>query len=321
MADIDINLLGELQGLWSSKNWVFQTEETKATAFNNLCAMFALLSPPQQQLVLRLTQSYSLHSYTGYQSLLIHAFAKITNSQIGNADQIILAPLINSGDDKFKRSKSGHLLPYIAEHVAIPLHQNMKSLKIVSLVSPDAIPNFLSEEKKSLIILLDDFIGSGDTAKTAVQHLEININNSRVDKNRGAQNKSFISRLINKVKQACKTYRPYKIGFNDNYEILVVGLVAMNHAVKRLSTFNIHVLSAEEIYKGIEENQAITDKAWAYKLIDEVEATLKINRDERRGYMKSEALLTMIRTPDNTFPIYWCKTQNNGSSWPAPFPR
>ena len=60
MADIDMNLFGELQGLWSSKNWVFQTEEAKATAFNNPCAMFALLSPPQQQLVLRLTQSYSL---------------------------------------------------------------------------------------------------------------------------------------------------------------------------------------------------------------------------------------------------------------------
>lgn len=283
MANFDITLLGELQSLWSSKNWKFPTPEDYDFAFNKLCEMFSLLSLPQQQLALKLTRVYSRYSFTDYQSLLIRAFASINNVDIKNADQVILAPLINPGDDVSKKSKSGHGLLYIAEHVAIPCHHKLKGMKVVCLASPDAIPKHLSEQKRSLIILLDDFIGSGDTAKAAVQHWQ------------------------------------NKVSAQDT--ILVVCLVAMNHAIRRLATYKINVVYADLVYKGIDENSSITDKANAYQLIDNAESLLDINKDCRRGYNKSEALITMIRTPDNTFPIYWCSKQSNGSIWPAPFPR
>ena len=39
------------------------------------------------------------------------------------------------------------------------------------------------------------------------------------------------------------------------------------------------------------------------------------------GYNQSEALITMVRTPDNTFPIFW-KTYKKGSQkFDAPFSR
>lgn len=36
------------------------------------------------------------------------------------------------------------------------------------------------------------------------------------------------------------------------------------------------------------------------------------------GYAESEALVTMIKTPNNTFPFYWYEKNSNSY---APFPR
>ena len=39
------------------------------------------------------------------------------------------------------------------------------------------------------------------------------------------------------------------------------------------------------------------------------------------GYNKSEALVTLNRTPDNTFPIFWRNHKKGGKVFQAPFPR
>jgi hypothetical protein len=283
MSSLDIKLIGELQMIWSSRQMQFQDPQDKATTFDKLCEMFALLSPPQRALLLTLTRGYSRYTHNSYMTLLISAFKNLNHQHLGDVDQVILAPLLNPGDDRLRQSKSGHQLLYIAEHVAVKEHPDFMGKKIVNLASPEAIPGHLSPDKKSLIVFLDDFIGSGDTAKSAVQHWQ-----------------SKVGSLAN---------------------ILVVALVAMNHAVDRLARHNIEVVFAKLIYKGIEENSLILNKMAAYSIIDGIEASLNITAAQRRGYGSSEALISMIRTPDNTLPIYWCTQQRNGTSWPAPFPR
>lgn len=39
------------------------------------------------------------------------------------------------------------------------------------------------------------------------------------------------------------------------------------------------------------------------------------------GYEKSEALVTLMRTPNNTFPIFWKDCTHKGQKLKAPFPR
>lgn len=52
-----------------------------------------------------------------------------------------------------------------------------------------------------------------------------------------------------------------------------------------------------------------------------IEARASVGRTYRRGYLKSEALVTMKKTPNNTLPIFWCKNDISGGPWPAIFPR
>lgn len=283
MPALDVTLIGELYRIWEEKQWEFPTKENEYAAFEKLCEMFSRLSAPLQNMALKLTRAYSYYSHNNYLSLLLSAFGKIDDTHLAGINQIIFAPLLNPGDDKRRKSKSGHGLPYNAEHLAVPNTPKLQGLKITALAGVERVPEIIGSDKQSLLILLDDFVGSGDTAKLAVQDLQRKV--------------------------------------NSQVTIIVIALVAMRHAVKRLAECNIEVICGEMVLKGIEENDLIDDKPYAYSLIDGIEASLDITEDQRRGYMNSEALITMIRTPDNTFPIYWCTKQLDGSDWPAPFPR
>lgn len=47
---------------------------------------------------------------------------------------------------------------------------------------------------------------------------------------------------------------------------------------------------------------------------------MEVNEEFQFGYDHSEALVKMIRTPNNTFPVYWL--QKRGGAVPVvPFPR
>ena len=55
--------------------------------------------------------------------------------------------------------------------------------------------------------------------------------------------------------------------------------------------------------------------------MDDIEKRLKVNENYRRGFKESEALVCMLRCPNNTFPVFWSTKKVSGESWPAPFPR
>jgi hypothetical protein len=55
--------------------------------------------------------------------------------------------------------------------------------------------------------------------------------------------------------------------------------------------------------------------------MSEIEEMLAISSKFKFGYKKSEALISLDRTPNNTFPLFWCKKKRDGESWCAPFYR
>ena len=54
------------------------------------------------------------------------------------------------------------------------------------------------------------------------------------------------------------------------------------------------------------------------QLMREIEDKMSIREKYKFGYKKSESLVTMCRTPNNTFPIFW---EESGNMKIAPFPR
>ena len=69
--------------------------------------------------------------------------------------------------------------------------------------------------------------------------------------------------------------------------------------------------------KGISDRTDGNKDAFC-KLMKEIETRIKVRENCEFGYSHSEGLVKMMRTPNNTFPIYWMKNKKNKA---PPFPR
>jgi len=134
---------------------------------------------------------------------------------------------------------------------------------------------------KDLIILVDDYVGTGDTAKDVLNF-----------------------------------YLKYE-KFNKK-NVLILSIAAQFHGINRVKEeFGVRIISKIERGKYLVDN--FSDdilKEKRDKIATMCEA-LKIKNDYF-GYGDSEALICILnKSPNNTFPVFWYETK----SYPAPFPR
>lgn len=147
-------------------------------------------------------------------------------------------------------------------------------------------PSLLVRHKSrsnALILFCDDFVGTGDTAVAALGH------------------------------------------YNDILRIdsdipVVVTLVAQQAGVSAIEEFGFEVAATEIRNRGISDSTRL-DITRALELMRQIESRLKVPRGYNFGYKQSEALVSMMRTPNNTFPVFWCSNMLNGVRWASPFER
>lgn len=94
----------------------------------------------------------------------------------------------------------------------------------------------------------------------------------------------------------------------------IVSLVSMSSGLYDLNNKGYITYTDIKCDKGITHVGNETQ----IELMKSIEKSIKVSDDYRFGYKGSEALVKMIRTPNNTFPIYWLRNKKNKF---APFPR
>lgn len=274
--------LAILDRIWTDKKWSFPTPEASQQSFDKLCEIVGKLNDDEQSLFIQLTRFYSLYSFTDYQNLVIKSLNSIQPNKWVGIEKIILLPLVSPEDWEENKAKSGHNLIYTFKNLA-PYSNVPKNIKIISRPNPIINQKDVADSK-ILVVMVDDFIGSGKSSEKAVL--------------------------------------PVKDMLSNNIEIIVISLVAMQAGISHLQSLGIEVFYADLAPQGIKDNPHIDDKDAAYSLIDQIwEKYLLIDNNYRRGYANSEGLVTLLRTPNNTFPMYWIKKARDGSDWPAPFLR
>ena len=70
--------------------------------------------------------------------------------------------------------------------------------------------------------------------------------------------------------------------------------------------------------KGISDYYSDDQLVGCLRTMKGIENKLKVSSKFRLGFAQSEALISLIRTPNNTFPVFW-KSKDLPS--PAPFSR
>lgn len=97
-------------------------------------------------------------------------------------------------------------------------------------------------------------------------------------------------------------------------QIAIVSLVGMDFGLQELNSKGYNT------YTSIIQSKALSSRnnENEIRIMKELESKIKVSLKYKFGYNGSEALVKMIRTPNNTFPIYWLRNKKNKH---APFPR
>lgn len=135
-----------------------------------------------------------------------------------------------------------------------------------------------------LLFLVDDYIGSGETLRVTIDEVLKN-----------------------------DTLKPVKIN--------VMSLTMQSEILSKLTELNISYYSGHIRKKGISDFYTTSELAEKTQIMKSIEDHLPKVGDYSFGFKKSEALVSMHRTPNNTFPIFWMNYRKGGKIYKAPFLR
>lgn len=243
--------------------------------------MIARLLPAEQKLILDLTEDFFRCTLSRYDQALRKLITELQVSGHIDDRRIIAVPLTKPED--IGKVKSGPLALYLFK-TEIRRRSSDYGLAFSTWDRPDLVAENHPDRENSTILFVDDFVGSGEAAIGAVQHF--------ADK--------------------------WKV---DSDRLVVAALVAQQQAIDALVGIGAPCIAGVIRNKGITDSTRISDKPTAMALMQQIESRLKVSAKNRLGFNQSEALVCMIRCPNNTFPVYWSSKIINDRAWPAPFER
>lgn len=281
-ATISPNTLLKVKQLFTSKNWAIEDGTAgNLSLFEKFCARLKLFTQEHQELIIELAYSFRIINLNEYLERFYDSLFCL-NDSIFEKDKVFIYPLINPQKKiSATRTKSANFLHYMLQTSD---NRWISKKLIVNSVFNDLKSTF--SNKDSCLILIDDFIGSGNTAIEVCDfYLKENINNENI--------------------------------YPENIKIVCIAAQQFG-IVKIKNTLNIDVFSNIIMPKGITEvyNGNVLNAKIAK--MEEIEKKLSIKAEYNFGYERSEALISFLKkTPNNTFPVFWHETPVKV----APFPR
>lgn len=159
-------------------------------------------------------------------------------------------------------------------------NQNVVEDRDIKFSNDPYSPNFWDSDTTK--ILVDDFIGTGEQFKEMINSLKADGINPQID---------YVATLV--IQQA---------------------------GLEKIQDLGIQVIALHTRPKALEAlaQKSGRDLAEIRRIYLEIEEKTSCISNLRFGYLRSEATVTMKRTPDNTLPIFW---HEGDRGWPAPFLR
>lgn len=218
---------------------------------------------------------------------------QIVCSSHAPAGAVVLHPVPNNGEDiALHTPAAGGLLALVGQRRLpscslvvreelirySPLLAN-KTVLCCDIEKASWIKNLKTNE---LVILVDDFVDSGETAVSAVNWLTDSFG-------------------------------------TDPKQIVILSIAALEMGIDHVrQKTEVEVYAYYIFRKGISDYYSDDQRDGCLKTMAGIEDKLKVDSDFRLGYAQSEALISLIRTPNNTFPVFWKKKDKSS---PAPFLR
>ncbi|MCH5138170.1 hypothetical protein JMF89_13265 [Clostridiaceae bacterium UIB06] len=282
-STLDSSTILKVMDLFNNKSWSIDDSTNVMSRFNRFCYMLDKLNQDERELILELSKRYITVDWGQYLGKMEEALEMIySDSTLGVNEESLLyiMPLIAPKD--IGKIKSSTCMVYLLQGNNFNYNEKIYPENFRITEKKDGLPPDISSKKKNqFIILVDDFIGTGETAEECLRDL----------------------------------FRKVPI----REKIIVLSLVAQKNGIDKIEKLGVRVFSPMVVGKGITDYYSTTEVEQKKQVMRQIEERIKPNLVHRLGYLQSEALVTMHKTPDNTFPIFWYESEMLRNI--APFPR
>ena len=264
-----------------SKEWI-NNIDGENDVFDRFCKRLCQLeTDDQRDLVIELTKNFLWVKSERYEQYLYKGFLKLFSDNswdLGANEKVFICPLMREND--FGKNKSSTYLAYLCQSFNFRKLGAFQENQVRILNSPKTLKDKRCKEVSKLI-LIDDFIGSGETAIEALTYIK-------------------------------------SLNLNKEIKIYVLALVAQNEGIKIIESKGAKVFANEVRNKGISDSFPKSEVKIKIEEMKKISAKIGADQKFKLGFMDSESLVAMLRTPNNTFPVYWYERFNEDY---APFPR
>lgn len=251
------------------------------SVFTNFCQLLQNVTEPQRTLLLDLAERYIWLTFSEYQGRITQVFNSVETAKIAALKKIVLFPAMRPEEEE--KTKSGHAMLFILRGIR-PLLDNYQHIYFSEIEVYDYFKreDFTLDDAECIFIL-DDYLGSGDTVKVTAEQI-MGSANIPIEK------------------------------------INVLSVASQQQAIDLLNGLGIKAYTSIVVGKGISDYYVSPELEEKVEIMEEIESLIPKNR-HRFGYEQSEGLITMYRTPNNTFPIFWKDHRKNNETFRSPFPR
>lgn len=282
MNQIKIDTLLSIQELFKTKGWnLYSGNENSHSLYDRFCERLKLFTDEQQKLIIELTYKYTRVELASYLEKFYESLISLGDQTFNYYDKIFIYPLLSPYKATPSKTKSAGFLHYMFETDDYTWLSN----KLIPNTSIKYLKNNF-DNKDSLLILVDDYIGSGETAiSICSEYLQTNTDKGSINPE----------------------------------NLKVVSIAAQKQGITALKTsLNIDIISNMIFDKGISDKFKGEERNVKRNIMSEIETKIDVKDEFKFGYRQTEALITMLhKTPNNTFPVFWHETRNKI----APFPR
>lgn len=275
----------ELAAIFNDQNWeIEESTNDEYSIFDIFCKRLEdLETDADRELMIELTRKYLVVGAGEYYKYMFDVFKKLINCNrdvMMDIDTIHIFPVQDK--DYPEKTKSGNMMCYLFQGLLMRRFDVFRNKRVRIIETFDGLVKHKDDIKCLLVV--DDFVGSGDTLLGCVNSIE--------------------EKGIEKEK------------------IKVLTLVLQECGKKVADEYGVEIYTSVLRNKGITDNYSEQEAQEKKEQMKRISKRFKVkDKNLYLGYKESEGLVSMIKTPNNTFPFYWYEGKREGKLSLAPFPR
>lgn len=260
-------LLNRLRELFEYKRW--DVDSAEISCYMRYVRTMSKLKPEEQNLLFDLSRRFEHIQIGDYAKALAKPLGQLREQYAG---KLIFIGCVTEDDIKKHEVKSCMNVLYQLKGTTMKYFIEMGRKRVCD--NAQYVRGTEIDEVNAgtaMLVFVDDFIGTGETAIEAAKYL--------------AKTQPTLTNWKN---------------------VCYLAIAAQKEGVKKLKDSGYLVYVSEEYGKGISDYYKGKQLEEARATMMQIESGLKkLVENYRFGYQQSEALVSMERCPNNTFPIYW----------------